>query len=549
MQIVPYGHMSWDEDHQAGQVARLRMALLWPALIVILTFAELDSHDVLGNTLYVGLSCLVVASLLTGTSAYNRFDQPTMLVVGALDFVAVLAIGTLPGAVAVGALVVVPGVWLGGVFRWRGVAFAGLVGATALALAQILGGPNELQTVGRVSWIFIFGVVAAVATASLVNIWSGQVDRLEAHQAALAAALSALGEERERAVTVVHTVDVGLGALDADGGYTSLNPRHAELMTIAYPTGLGVDELGEIYATDNQTRIDRDRLPSMRALNGEPFTDTLWMGDQPTTRRAVDVSSRPVQHSDGGFAGAVIAYHDVTTMMRALAVKDDFVASVSHELRTPLTSIIGNLEIAAELDADDADQLPHLLAVATRNADRLLHLVSDLLTISELAQGGMTMAPEAVDLSALIEKSVIDISAQAKGRAVELTTSIQPGLFLVGDRNRLHQAAENLLSNAVKYTLPGGSVWVTLCQNEADTVLTVTDTGIGISEPDQAAVFTKFYRSHNATGHNVPGVGLGLAITKEIVEAHGGTIGLASSEDAGTTVLVTLPSGLQLRLN
>ncbi|MCW2856823.1 MAG: ATP-binding region, ATPase domain protein [Marmoricola sp.] len=551
MQIVPYGHMSWLSERQAEQVARLRASVLWPALVVILTFSILRSHDVLSTTLYIGLFCLVLASLMSSTSAYRRFDQPTMLAIGALDFVAVLAIGSLPGAVVAGALVVVPGVWLGGVFRWRGAVVAGLVGAMALALARILGGSGDLQDLGRISWILIFGVVAAVATASTISVWIGQVDRLEAHQAALAAALSELGEERERAVTVVHTVDAGLGALGADGSYTSLNPRHAQLMELAYPAGHQgrVDQLGEIYAADNHTRIDRDRLPSMRALDGEPFTDTLWMGDQPTTRRAIDVSSRPVHDSDGGFAGAVIAYHDVTTMMRALAVKDDFVASVSHELRTPLTSIIGNLEMAAELDAHDTDQLPRLLAVASRNADRLLHLVSDLLTISQLRQAGMQLVPEAVDLSALIDQSVTDISVQAKDRDVELTTRIQPGLLLVGDRSRLQQVTENLLSNAVKYTPSGGRVWVTLCQKEGDTVLTVTDTGIGVSGTDQAAVFTKFFRGRNATDRNLPGVGLGLAISKEIIEAHGGTIGLASSEDVGTTVLVTLPSGVQLPIN
>ncbi len=551
MRLVPYGHMSWDDDRQAGQVARLRMALLLPALVVVGTVSALGSDEVLGTAYYLGLACVVVASLVSGTSAYHRFDQPTMLAIGALDFVAVLAIGSLPGTLVAGALVVVPGVWLGGVFRWRGVAFAGVVGAVAVALASLLGRSGDLHTAERISWIFVFGLVAAVATASMISVWTAQVDRLEAHQAALAAALSALGEEQERAATIVHTVDVGLGTLRADGSYISLNPRHAQLMALAYPAGHEgrAGQLGDIYATDNQTRVERARLPSMRAMNGESFTDTLWMGDMPTTRRAIAVSAKPIRDSDGGFAGAVIAFHDVTTMMRALAVKDDFVATVSHELRTPLTSIIGSLELAAELDAADADQLPKLLTVASRNAERLLHLISDLLTVSQLRQGGVPMVPETFNFSELLEQSVDDVSAQAKGLTVGLTTRIPPDLQLVGDRSRLRQVTENLLSNAVKYTPPGGHVWVTLCQTETNTMLTVTDTGIGVSEPDQRNLFTKFFRGCNAKDYNLPGAGLGLAISKEIIEAHGGSIDLASSENAGTTVLVTLPPGMELEID
>ena len=238
-------------------------------------------------------------------------------------------------------------------------------------------------------------------------------------------------------------------------------------------------------------------------------------------------------------AGAAVAAKQAAA---ALAVKDDFVATVSHELRSPLASILGSLEIAAKLDAGEADQLPDLLAVATRNANRLLHLVTDLLKISEL--GSTLLVSEAVDLSAVVEQSLDDMAAHAQGGAVEMISRIQPGVLLVGDQDRLRQVTDNLLSNAVKYTLPGGHVWVTLSQNQANTALTVTDTGIGVTEPDQGAVFTKFARSRNARDSRLPGAGLGLSISKEIVEAHGGTIGLASSEGAGTTVLVTLPREL-----
>ncbi len=545
MALTPYNHMSWDSDRQPVQVARVRAATLFFTLTVMLTISAFRSQDVVSPALSVGLSCLVLATLLSGTAAFRRFDQPTMLAIGALDLVAVLALGSLPGAAVTGALVVVPGVWLGGIFRLRGVALATLMGAVAIGLAEFLSRSSDMEIVGRMSWIVTVGVIAAVAMASIINVWVGQVERLEAHQSALAAALSALEEEQKRTTAIVHTVDVGLATVRADGSFTALNPRVTELMALAFPSGQSgqAGQLGEIYAADNQTLIEHSRLPSMRAMAGEAFTDTLWIGDQPEARRAVAVSCRPIRDPDGGFAGAVIAYHDVTALMRAMRVKDDFVAMVSHELRTPLTSIIGNLEVAAELDHDTADQLPQLLAVASRNADRLLHLISDLLTVSQPRLGSMPVLPEAVDLSALVEQSVGEVSDLAKGRMVELKTEIGPGLRLIGDRGQLLQVTENLLSNAVKFTPPGGHVRVTLCQTAADTLLLVQDTGIGVSEADQKELFARFHRGRNAQDLNLPGAGLGLAITKEIVEAHGGSIQLASGEGKGTTVLVTLPSG------
>ena len=148
-----------------------------------------------------------------------------------------------------------------------------------------------------------------------------------------------------------------------------------------------------------------------------------------------------------------------------------------------------------------------------------------------------------VDLSELVTQSVDDVAVQATRGCVGLTVKIEPGLRLFGDRGRLMQVTDNLLSNAVKYTPPGGHVWVTLRQTPSSTLLMVKDTGIGVSDADQVELFTKFFRGRNAEDLSLPGVGLGLAISKEIVEAHGGTLQLTSCEGVGTTMLVTLPSG------
>lgn len=544
MDLTPYSHMSWAHQRQPRQVALLRIAVLFPAIVVVLTASALRSQDVVGAPLYVGAACLVLASLLSTTPAFRLFSQPILLSIGALDLVAVLAIGSLPGAAVAGALVAVPGVWLGGVFRWRGVGLVAAMGSGAIAAAGILNRSGHLETgVERTAWIVTSGVVASVAMASIINVLVAQVVLLEAQRGELARALARLEQQQKYTETMVHTVDVGLATLDADGTYVSLNPKHLELMEIAFPGrhACRPEELGEVFAVDNQTRVGRDELPSVRALAGESFTDTLWIGRDPATRLAIAVSASPILHPDGSFAGAVIAYQDITTRMMALRVKDDFVAMVSHELRTPLTSIIGSLDLAAGL-TDDDEQLSHLVAVATRNADRMLHLVADLLTVSLQVDPTAHVAHEAFGISDLVAQAAQDVVARAERDNVRLTTQIEPGLRMVGGRGHLLQVTDNLLSNALKYTPAGGHVSVALGRDATNTLLTVRDTGIGVSDVDQDHVFTRFFRGRNATDLGMPGVGLGLAISKAIVEAHGGSIRLTSRKGGGTTVLVTLPS-------
>ena len=143
----------------------------------------------------------------------------------------------------------------------------------------------------------------------------------------------------------------GLVLLDHTGAYRTLNRRHVDFMRLAYPDGHGGEagQLGHVYAPDGVTALTREEMPTYRAAHGEEFDDCrIWVGDDPLSRRALSVSARSVRGKDGTFAGAALAYKDVTDFMRALRVKDEFVASVSHELRTPLTSIMGYVDLLLE---------------------------------------------------------------------------------------------------------------------------------------------------------------------------------------------------------
>ena len=226
---------------------------------------------------------------------------------------------------------------------------------------------------------------------------------------------------------------------------------------------------------------------------------------------------------------------------RALDVKDDFISLVSHELRTPLTSIIGYLDLAI----DEAETIPgpitsHLSAVS-RNADRLLVLVTDLLGAEQAEREPMVLLRKPTNLSSLVQVSVDDFAFRAESAGVRLVSEIEPHLTISADPGRILQAIDNLVSNAVKYTPPAGKVTLTLRRQADRVLLEVSDTGIGIGAEDQSGLFTKFFRGRNATERAIQGIGLGLMITKIIVEAHGGTIAVESQEGVGTCMRVELP--------
>jgi two-component system sensor histidine kinase/response regulator len=225
-------------------------------------------------------------------------------------------------------------------------------------------------------------------------------------------------------------------------------------------------------------------------------------------------------------------------------MKDEFVASVSHELRTPLTSIRGYLELVREDDAlsDEHDQM---LGVIERNAERLLLLVNDLLLAAQVAAGNeVSVAFADFDLARLVNDAVAAASPRADQGHVAITVDTEPAT-LRGDAVRIAQVTDNLISNAIKFTPPGGAIRVVLARADDGITLSVSDSGMGIPEDEQAGLFSRFFRSKAATKEAIPGTGLGLAIAKSIVDAHGGSITFTSVAAIGTTFVVTLPHAPQ----
>lgn len=235
----------------------------------------------------------------------------------------------------------------------------------------------------------------------------------------------------------------------------------------------------------------------------------------------------------------------VAGYQQAERVKDEFVSTVSHELRTPLTSILGHLEILSDGGAGalQPDQI-HMLGVVDRNSRRLLHLIEDLLTLSNVEGKTLrtTIAPTQLDNLVAGVASAVSVDAANRGVAFDVVVDPNLGTAMV-DGTQIDRVLLNLVSNALKFTMMGGRVTLSARRSADDIVLAVSDTGIGIRAEDQPFLFNRFFRSTAATSLAIPGTGLGLSIVKAIVDEHHGSIEVESEEGVGTTVTLRIPAG------
>ena len=224
-------------------------------------------------------------------------------------------------------------------------------------------------------------------------------------------------------------------------------------------------------------------------------------------------------------------------------VKGDFVSTVSHELRTPITSIIGYTELLGEGAVGELTlSQQEIIDRVDRNGRRLLLLVEDLLTLSQIEASALKIEPVITDVRTVVTNAHEAITTTLADRALDVSVLVptQPVVHH-GDPVQLERMLVNLLTNAVKFTPDGGRVELQLRALSENTEIVISDTGMGIPEHEQSKLFTRFFRSSTATERAIQGTGLGLTIVKAIVALHGGRIDVESAPQHGTTVTVSLP--------
>jgi signal transduction histidine kinase len=452
--------------------------------------------------------------------------------------------GAVPAVAGLGVLAIFPVIWLSSSDNFpRTTIFLSFFGTLLIGIPTLVQkfpriSPSDIATAILLP-LMMLAVSLAIRFAT-ANVRM-QRQRLEKKDAELRELLVE-SRNRERLLkTILDTTDVGIVAVDADGQKVLVNDQQQTFRQAAAPAGteqpLEAQQL--MFGQDRVTPLPLDKRPIRRAVAGETFADYLvWLGEGPS-QRAVATAARIIKNDDGGFSGAVVVYSDVTGLVDALSAKEELISNVSHEFRSPLMSVLGNVDLVLdEADALSPDSVRRL-EVVQRNAERLLSLVSELLVS---ASAVLAVHPRRTDLAGLIENTIGSVQAQADASNVSLTTDVPAPLWAHADPLRISQALDNLVSNAVKYSPDGGKVTVSARRSESWVQLTVQDTGMGISEEETSRIFTRFFRTQAARQAAIPGVGLGLSITKTIVERHGGNISCQSKPGAGTTFTLTLPA-------
>ena len=348
-------------------------------------------------------------------------------------------------------------------------------------------------------------------------------EELERSQAGITA-------ERDRLAAVLRVMVEGVLVVDAEERIVLANPRAHELLGIRGE----IEGLRPLAAVRN-AEVD-DALRSALASATPIHREITFTGSE---RRVLAVHA--ASFALGNAKGAVAVFHDMTDVRHLETVRRDFVANASHEIKTPLTAIRGFAEtlLSSELPARDAKSY---LEIILRHSERLSRLVEDLLELSRLESGKVTLEPEDLDVGALAAKLCRELEPRLRERGISVRIRADGAPRAFADARAVEQILQNLLENAVKYSDPDREIEVRVVPDGSDVRVEVEDQGIGIPEADRTRIFERFYRVDRARARDQGGTGLGLSIVKHLVQASGGEVWVESTPGVGSTFAFTLPS-------
>lgn len=351
--------------------------------------------------------------------------------------------------------------------------------------------------------------------------------------AALDTTIRKLAEERSRLSGVLSSMGDPV-LLVVPGEVTPLNPPAADLLRAA-----GLDARAGSPAAGWEFLEQIGIGPALRkVLEGSgSAVERVRLGSATYAVRLA-----PVQDEDGGAPGAVAVWQDVTQEERLEQMRRDFVANVSHEMRTPLSLVRGYVEALQDrLDSSPARR-EEILGIIRREMDRLDRLVSDLLELARLDSGQLRLETEPVALEPLVLYVIRKLRPLSERVGVTICPEIPPGLPpLLADPDRLDQVMVNLLDNAVRHSPAGGTVTISARVRGDRVAVRVCDRGPGVPPAERALVWERFYRGRTGRRGEAGNAGLGLAIVRGIVSAHGGEVWVEEPPGGGCAFCFTLP--------
>jgi PAS domain S-box-containing protein len=351
----------------------------------------------------------------------------------------------------------------------------------------------------------------------------------------------ALKTSEETFRAAVENAPNGMALIDPEGNFLTVNPALCALL------GLQADELKQmpIRSLPHPEDVDLDRDKLKQLYRGKIGSYRVEMRLVHKSGRIVHamISMSLMRYADGAPKYYVAQVLDITERKEMEHIKNEFISTVSHELRTPLTSIRGSLGLlTGKIVAGLPPTVQMLVDIANKNCERLILLINDILDIDKIASGTMHFEKRRVSLYALLAEAVEGIRDYAGSIEVRLNLALPAEASVSVDRDRLIQVLNNLLSNAVKFSPRRGTVELAAEEHGGKIRISVRDHGPGIPEEFQDRLFNKFFQVDSSSTREKSGTGLGLHISKQIVEHMGGEIGFRSEPGQGTTLWVEFPA-------
>ena len=340
--------------------------------------------------------------------------------------------------------------------------------------------------------------------------------------------------QQDRLTTLIENMGSGLILIDSRGFINLINKPYKEIFNV---------EASEYLYKLYYEVIDHEEITQM--------VEEIFMTEEKVRKQVVlpleierrhfEVYGVPIIGTNNVWKGILLVFHDITELKKLEQMRKDFVANVSHELKTPITSIKGFSETLLDGAMHDKSTLQAFLEIILKESDRLQVLIQELLDLSKIEQHGFRLTKGRVDLvkEAIEVIEILKRKAAQKDIVLQLDQSSEDAV-IEGDSDRLKQVLINLVSNAITYTPNGGSVNISLTDQDDSIFVVVQDSGIGIEKSEIPRIFERFYRVDKARSRNSGGTGLGLAIVKHIIEAHKGHIEVDSQIGKGTTFTIKL---------
>jgi len=342
--------------------------------------------------------------------------------------------------------------------------------------------------------------------------------------------------EKKQTTAVLESIAEGLVVVNPKGDVVMMNPAAERLLGVRQQERLGRQ------LTDG---MKDEQLVSMVRNTERGEREIVVAAKQDTTKKVLRASNAVISDENGNTVGMVAVLSDVTKQRELEDLKSEFLSKVSHELRTPIVAMRHALAILVDQVAGPlGEEQKKFLEISVRNLDRLNQLINDLLDLSKLEAKKMDLRLAPVAIEAVVQPICETMEFWARSKQITLSASFEPNLpKVLGDQGRLGQVLTNLIGNAIKFTPQSGRVTVE-ARRGADggsVQVAVGDTGVGIAAEDLPKLFNKFQQVGERSASDISGTGLGLVISKEIVELHGGRIWVESEKQQGARFIFTVP--------